>query len=54
MYAEGVQNNVEEFVGNVNAMQWLALRVKFVEPVRHAGVGSGIMFGEVVGISKGW
>jgi hypothetical protein len=33
IYAEGVQSNVEEFVANVKAMQWLALRVRFIEPV---------------------
>jgi len=33
IYAEGEQGNVEEFVANVKAMQWLALRVRFIEPV---------------------
>ncbi|KAJ3512545.1 hypothetical protein NMY22_g15304 [Coprinellus aureogranulatus] len=33
IYAQGTQENLEEFVGNVKAMQWLALRVRFVEPV---------------------
>ena len=33
IYAEGTQVNVEEFVANIKAMQWLALRVRFVEPV---------------------
>lgn len=33
IYAEGARDDVEEFVGNVRAMQWLALRVRFVEPV---------------------
>ena len=33
MYAEGSQEDVEEFVQNVKAMQWLALRVRFVEPL---------------------
>ena len=31
IYCEGAQSSVEEFVGNVKAMQWLALRVRFVE-----------------------
>lgn len=31
IYAQGQQGDVEEFVGNVKAMQWLALRVRFVE-----------------------
>ncbi|KAH7886395.1 hypothetical protein F5I97DRAFT_1275052 [Phlebopus sp. FC_14] len=33
IYAEGAQESVEEFVANVKAMQWLALRARFVEPV---------------------
>lgn len=33
MYAEGAREHVEEFVQNVKAMQWLALRVRFVEPL---------------------
>jgi len=33
IYCEGVQGAVEEFVANVKAMQWLALRVRFVEPL---------------------
>ncbi|KAF5384802.1 hypothetical protein D9615_000942 [Tricholomella constricta] len=31
IYAEGQKEEVEEFVGYVKAMQWLALRVRFVE-----------------------
>ena len=31
IYAEGTKEDVEEFVGNVKGMQWLALRVRFVE-----------------------
>lgn len=31
IYVYGAQEFVEEFVGNVKAMQWLALRVRFVE-----------------------
>ncbi|KAG6812435.1 hypothetical protein H0H92_002901 [Tricholoma furcatifolium] len=31
IYAYGQKENVEEFVGNVKAMQWLALKVRFVE-----------------------
>ncbi|KAF9812518.1 hypothetical protein IEO21_06157 [Rhodonia placenta] len=31
IYCEGEQAQVEEFVGNVKTMQWLALRVRFVE-----------------------
>ncbi|KAH7926873.1 hypothetical protein BV22DRAFT_990509, partial [Leucogyrophana mollusca] len=33
IYVEGAQENVENFVLNVKAMQWLALRVRFIEPV---------------------
>jgi acylphosphatase len=33
IYAQGQQENVEEFVANVKAMQWLALKVRFVEPI---------------------
>ncbi|KAF9461937.1 hypothetical protein BDZ94DRAFT_1166781 [Collybia nuda] len=33
IYACGAQESVEEFVANVKAMQWLALKVRFVEPV---------------------
>lgn len=40
MYAEGAKDNVEEFVNKIKAMQWLALRVRFVEPV-HEGQNNG-------------
>ncbi|KAJ7599212.1 hypothetical protein C8J56DRAFT_1040107 [Mycena floridula] len=33
MYATGTQSNIQEFVENVKALQWLALRVRFVEPL---------------------
>lgn len=33
IYAQGTQGNLEEFVANVKAMQWLALKVRFVERV---------------------
>ncbi|KAF7347242.1 RWD domain-containing protein 2B [Mycena venus] len=33
IYAQGEQSNVEEFVENVKAMQWLALRLRFLEPL---------------------
>ena len=38
IYAEGAQDNVREFVANVKAMQWLALRVRFVEHVDEVGI----------------
>jgi molybdenum cofactor biosynthesis enzyme MoaA len=31
IYAQGEQSSVEEFVDNVRAMQWLALRLRFLE-----------------------
>lgn len=31
IYAQGQRENIEEFVANIKAMQWLALRVRFVE-----------------------
>lgn len=33
IYAQGQQENLEEFVANVKAMQWLALKARFVEPI---------------------
>jgi hypothetical protein len=33
IYAQGKQDYVEEFVSNVKGMQWLALKVRFVEPL---------------------
>lgn len=40
IYVYGAQEDVEEFVGNVKAMQWLALRVRFVEALPlSAGAG---------------
>lgn len=33
IYAEGLQADVEEFVAYVKAMQWLALRMRFCEPL---------------------
>jgi hypothetical protein len=37
IYAQGVQAAVEEFVANVKAMKWLALRLRFIEPIEGAG-----------------
>lgn len=34
IYAQGERANLEEFVDNVKSMQWLALKVRFVEPVK--------------------
>ncbi|KAG5638932.1 hypothetical protein H0H81_008701 [Sphagnurus paluster] len=33
IYAEGMKEDIEEFVANIKAMQWLALRVRFIEEV---------------------
>lgn len=33
IYCEGALAQVEEFVSNVKAMQWLALRLRFIEPL---------------------
>lgn len=33
IYAEGARSDIEEFVGNVKGMQWLGLKVRFVEPL---------------------
>ncbi|KAI0652585.1 hypothetical protein C8Q79DRAFT_898503 [Trametes meyenii] len=32
IYCEGVQEDVEEFISRVKGMQWLALRLRFIEP----------------------
>jgi hypothetical protein len=31
IYAQGERGDIERFVANVKSMQWLALRVRFVE-----------------------
>ncbi|KAJ7631626.1 hypothetical protein DFH06DRAFT_1223658 [Mycena polygramma] len=33
IYVQGARGSVEEFVDNVRAMQWLALRLRFLEPL---------------------
>jgi acylphosphatase len=45
IYAQGLEENIEEFVHNIKSMQWLALRVRFVEP---------LPLGEVVHPDKPW
>ena len=37
IYAEGPRDAVETFVQNVKGMQWLALRVRFLEPMSDSG-----------------
>lgn len=43
IYAQGQQENIEEFVANIKAMQWLALKLRFLEPLAeveiHAKLG---------------
>ncbi|KAF8332529.1 hypothetical protein F5887DRAFT_894449 [Amanita rubescens] len=41
IYAQGERELVEEFAANVKSMQWLALRMRFVEPVDEVEDGSG-------------
>jgi hypothetical protein len=36
IYAQGERGNIEQFVANVKSMQWLALRVRFVEALVEA------------------
>ncbi|KAG2144630.1 uncharacterized protein EDB93DRAFT_1104848 [Suillus bovinus] len=54
IYAQGSQENIQEFVANVKSMQWLALRVRFVEPIdlandeHHQGWTEFQKVGEVV------
>ncbi|KAG1804090.1 hypothetical protein EV424DRAFT_1330855 [Suillus variegatus] len=54
IYAQGSQENIQEFVANVKSMQWLALRVRFVEPIdlandeHHRGWTEFQKVGEVV------
>ncbi|KAG1902693.1 uncharacterized protein F5891DRAFT_978580 [Suillus fuscotomentosus] len=54
IYAQGSQENIQEFVANVKCMQWLALRVRFVEPIdlandkNHRGWTEFQKVGEVV------
>ncbi|KXN86175.1 RWD domain-containing protein 2B [Leucoagaricus sp. SymC.cos] len=48
IYAQGLKDDMEEFVGNVKAMQWLALKVRFVEPLESDHVG-GEKGGDLIG-----
>lgn len=54
IYAQGSQENIQEFVANVKCMRWLALRVRFVEPIdlandkNHRGWTEFQKVGEVV------
>lgn len=54
IYAQGSQENIQEFVANVKSMQWLALRVRFVELIdlandeHHQGWTEFQKVGEVV------
>lgn len=46
IYAEGDRENLEEFVRNVKGMQWLALKVRLMEPLPREFVK-----GETLGIT---
>lgn len=35
IYAQGLKDSIEEFVENVKTMQWLALKVRFMEPLEN-------------------
>ncbi|KAJ7729096.1 hypothetical protein DFH07DRAFT_218489 [Mycena maculata] len=37
IYLQGARHSAEEFVANVRAMQWLALRLRFLEPLPGGG-----------------
>ncbi|KAI6012766.1 hypothetical protein F5J12DRAFT_718279 [Pisolithus orientalis] len=47
IYAEGGKENVEEFVRNVKGMNWLALRVRFIEQVEPES-------GQAASVGDGW
>lgn len=47
IYAQGDRPNIEEFVDNVKAMQWLALKVRFVEPLQQReGESTAVTLGD--------
>lgn len=52
IYAEGDKGNVDEFVRNVRAMQWLALKVRFIEPTEPSQYNPGQRWIEVEKIGK--
>ena len=58
IYAEGDKENVDEFVRKVRAMQWLALRVRFIEPIEPYQCDPGHRWievekvGEVLGLMR--
>ena len=41
IYAQGARDSVKEFAANVKSMQWLALRMRIVEPVDDGVGGTG-------------
>ncbi|KDR86089.1 hypothetical protein GALMADRAFT_54140 [Galerina marginata CBS 339.88] len=45
IYAEGQRPNIEEFVDSVKAMQWLALKLRFVEPLPKSKDSSALAAG---------
>ena len=58
IYAEGDKENVDEFVRKVRVMQWLALRVRFIEPIEPSQCDPGHRWievekvGEVLGLMR--
>ena len=46
IYCEGAQPDVEDFVGRVRSMQWLALRLRFVEPAPSSESSPGTQGGQ--------
>ncbi|KAF8167166.1 hypothetical protein B0H34DRAFT_669669 [Crassisporium funariophilum] len=51
IYAQGDRTDIEEFTGNVKAMQWLALKVRFLELLPALDVG-GIGSAQLKGSKK--
>ncbi|KAH9897705.1 hypothetical protein C8Q73DRAFT_663623 [Cubamyces lactineus] len=43
IYCEGAREDVEDFVSRVKSMQWLALRLRFIEPSPLEGLGENSM-----------
>ncbi|OBZ79802.1 RWD domain-containing protein 2B [Grifola frondosa] len=55
IYCEGPRAAVEEFVARVKSMQWLALRLRFIEPlalVRDTAADGGVVHGTWVEFEK--
>ncbi|KAJ8496709.1 hypothetical protein ONZ51_g921 [Trametes cubensis] len=46
IYCEGAREDVEDFVSRVKSMQWLALRLRFIEPAPSEGRGESNVRGQ--------